>query len=102
MNFNISVTPHGVLALDVYKFFSGNASTAGQKQQLKSLLSEHTFACINQTYYLQSAEQLDQFLAMCQPRARNGETASQQRARFHLEQAHLWDKLPAVLPGTLR
>ncbi len=94
---NISVTPHGVSALDVYKFFSRNASAAGQKRQVKDLMSRHTFACINQIYYLQSTEQLDQFLDLFKPRARNGETADQQRARFSLEHAHLWEKLPATL-----
>lgn len=95
---NIVVTHHGVLAVDVYKFFSTNASTANQKQKVKTLLSEYTFACINQNYYLQSCEQLDQFLALLKPRTRNGDSTAQQRARFLLENSHLWEQLPATLP----
>lgn len=94
----IPVTPHTVPAQDVYKFFSSNASTSSQKQAVKKLLSEHTFACINQSYYLQNREELDQFLAMFQPRARNGESTEQQRSRFDLQNAQLWEKLPHGTP----
>lgn len=89
----IAVTPHGVPALDVYKYFSTSCHEKVQRQQVAKLLGPRNFYALNNSYYLQSVSQLHQFIDLLKPRTREGETAAQLRERFLADNARVLQEL---------
>lgn len=83
----LCLTPHGIPALDVYQFFSTATDANAQKYRVAKLLGPRNYHAVNNTYYIQTSSQLEEFVALLKPQARNGETTAQLRSRFFSENA---------------
>ena len=96
---HISVSAHGVPAVEVYSWFSSSAEQRTQKQATSRICARLNFWCLNNTYYIQSVAQLHAFVGQLKPKGHGDETAAQLKDRFFREHAYLLQALPDNTEG---